>query len=425
MKVLVVGSGGREHALAWRLKNSSSCDRVYTMPGNAGTLKVGENLPGNAENPEDILKAALKIKADLVVIGPEMPLANGAADLLRNEGVLVYGPSRAASMIEASKAFAKELMQKYGIPTGKAEIFSDYETALRYLDNINPPVVVKADGLAAGKGVVVARTIEEAKKAVYSIMVEKKFGPAGNKVLIEEYLEGQEVSFFVITDGKRLIPLTSAQDYKRAYDNDQGPNTGGMGSYSPFPLMTEKEESELLDRIFIPVIEAMNRQGFPYTGTLYGGLIKTGDGFKVLEFNCRFGDPETQVILPRIEGDFCGLLAAAAEGNLDAAPEITISPQKALTVVLASGGYPEKYETGFEISGLDEAEKEDIIVFHAGTKIKDGKIITAGGRVLNVTAVAPTFKEARDKAYKAVEKIHFEKMHYRKDIGKRVIVYDT
>lgn len=425
MKVLVVGSGGREHALAWRLKNSSSCDRVYTMPGNAGTLKVGENLPGNAEDPEDILKAALKIKADLVVIGPEMPLANGAADLLRNEGVLVYGPSRAASMIEASKAFAKELMQKYGIPTGKAEIFSDYETALRYLENLNPPVVVKADGLAAGKGVVVARTIEEAKKAVYSIMVEKKFGPAGNKVLIEEYLEGQEVSFFVITDGKRLIPLTSAQDYKRAYDNDQGPNTGGMGSYSPFPLMTEKEESELLDRIFIPVIEAMNRQGFPYSGTLYGGLIKTGDGFKVLEFNCRFGDPETQVILPRIEGDFCGLLAAAAEGNLDAAPEITISPQKALTVVLASGGYPEKYETGFEISGLDEAEKEDIIVFHAGTKIKDGKIITAGGRVLNVTAVAPTFKEARNKAYKAVEKIHFEKMHYRKDIGKRVIVYDT
>jgi len=425
MRVLVVGGGGREHALAWRLKNSSSCDQVYTMPGNAGTLKIGENLTGDADNPEDILKAAQKIKADLIVIGPEMPLANGAADLLRNEGFLVYGPSQAASMIEASKAFAKKLMQKYGVPTGKAEIFINYADALDYLEKLNPPVVVKADGLAAGKGVVVAQTIEEAKKAIYSIMVEKKFGAAGNKVLIEEYLEGQEVSFFVVTDGKRLIPLTSAQDYKRAYDNDQGPNTGGMGSYSPFPLMTEQEESELLDRIFVPVIEGMSREGFPYTGTLYGGLIKTGDGFKVLEFNCRFGDPETQVILPRIEGDFCGLLAAAAEGNLDAAPRINIRPEKALTVVLASGGYPEKYETGFEIIGFDEAEKEDIIVFHAGTKIENGKIITAGGRVLNITAVAPTFKEAREKAYKAVAKIYFEKMHYRKDIGERVIAYDT
>jgi phosphoribosylamine--glycine ligase len=425
MKVLVVGNGGREHALAWRLKNSSSCDSVYILPGNAGTLEVGENLPGKVEDPKDILNAARKVKADLVVIGPEAPLVKGVADILRSEGFNVFGPSKAAAMIEGSKAYAKWLMQKYHVPTGKAEIFEDHERALSYLENLEPPIVVKADGLAAGKGVVVAKTIEEAKEAVRNIMVEKKFGEAGNRILIEEFLEGEEVSFFVVSDGVRFIPLTSAQDYKRAYDNDQGPNTGGMGSYSPFPLMTSADEQDILDRIFQPVLEALSQEGAPYVGTLYGGLIKTQEGFKVLEFNCRFGDPETQVILPRIEGDFCGLLAAAAEGNLNNAPRISISNEKALTVVLASGGYPEKYETGYEITGLKDAEKEGVIIFHAGTKKEEEKIVTAGGRVLNVTALDQTFKDAREKAYRAVQKIYFKNIHYRNDIGERVIILET
>jgi phosphoribosylamine--glycine ligase len=421
MRVLVLGSGGREHALTWKISQSSSLTELFVMPGNGGTAQIAENIPGNPEDPDEVLSAAKKVKADLVVVGPEAPLVKGVSDYLAQEKIPVFGPSRDAAKIEGSKAFAKELMQKYGVPTGRAAIFEDSESALNHLKNLTPPIVVKADGLAAGKGVIIAKTHEEAASAIETIMVQRKFGDAGNRILIEEFLEGEEVSYFVITDGKEILPLTSAQDYKRAYDNDEGPNTGGMGSYSPFPKMTRIEEEEIIAGIFEPVIYALRKGGMPYKGTLYGGLIKTKEGYKVLEFNARFGDPETQVVLPRLEGDFLGLLAAAAEGNLNNAPRLKVSNMKALTVVLASGGYPESYETGFEISGLEEINDPSVTIFHAGTRIENGKIVTAGGRVLNVTATAESFKEAREKAYAAVSQIRFKNMHYRKDIGERVM----
>lgn len=421
MRVLVLGSGGREHALAWKIFQSPSLTELFVMPGNGGTAQIAENIEGNPENPQEVLEAARKVKVDLVVIGPEAPLVKGVSDYLREEKILVFGPSRNAAKIEGSKAFAKNLMNEYKVPTGKAVIFEDPELAINYLKHLTPPVVVKADGLAAGKGVIIAKTHEEALSAVETIMVQKKFGEAGNKILIEEFLEGEEVSYFVITDGKEIFPLTSAQDYKRAFDNDEGPNTGGMGSYSPFPKMTKSEEEEVIAKIFEPVIYALRKEGAPYIGTLYGGLIKTKEGYKVLEFNARFGDPETQVVLPRLEGDFLGLLTAAAEGNLNNAPRIKVSEKKALTVVLASGGYPETYETGYEISGLKNIKDPSIIIFHAGTKIVNGKVVTAGGRVLNVTATAKSFKEAREKAYSAVSQINFKNMHFRKDIGERVM----
>lgn len=425
MRVLVIGGGGREHALSWRISQSPTCSSIYILPGNAGTESIGENLPGNPENPAEILAAAKKVRPDLVVVGPEAPLVKGAADLLREEGFLVFGPSRSASMIEGSKVFAKKLMLDYGVPTAKARIFSSPQAAIEFARNANPPIVVKADGLCAGKGVIIAKDHEETERAINLIMVDRRFGDAGKSVLIEEFLEGEEVSYFIITDGREIAPLSSAQDYKRAYDNDEGPNTGGMGSYSPFPKMTREEEESVIEKIFEPVLYALKKEGAVYVGTLYGGLIKTESGYKVLEFNCRFGDPEAQVVLPRIEGDFLGLLAAAAEGNLANAPKITISDKKALTVVLASGGYPEKYETGFEIQGIENAERSGVIVFHAGTKKADGKILTAGGRVLNITAVGSTFDEVRQKVYEAVSKIRFENMHYRKDIGRRVIESET
>lgn len=420
MRVLLLGSGGREHALAWKISLSSGCDRLYIMPGNGGTEKLGENVPGNPENPQEVLDVARKINAQLVVVGPEAPLVNGVSDVLAEEGFLVFGPAADAAMIEGSKAFAKELMNRYGVPTARAQTFSDPESAKSYIKNQRVPIVVKADGLAAGKGVIIARSHEEAEKAIDEVMVNKKFGKAGDRVVIEEFLEGEEVSYFVITDGKEIIPLTSAQDYKRAYDNDEGPNTGGMGSYSPYPKLTKDEEEQIISEIFEPVIYALSKEASPYKGTLYGGLIKTQDGFKVLEFNCRFGDPETQVVLPRIDGDFLGALYLAAEGNLSQAEPLKINEKKALTVVLASGGYPEKYETGYEIEGIEDAEKGGVIVFHAGTKLENGKILTSGGRVLNVTALADSFREAREVAYQAIKKIRFEKMHFRKDIGERV-----
>lgn len=424
MRVLVLGSGGREHALTWKISQSPSCDEIFVMPGNGGTASIAENISDNPENHDEVLKAVKKVKADIVVVGPEAPLVNGVADFLEQEKIPVFGPRANAARIEGSKAFAKELMQKYGVPTGKARIFSDPVSAKSYIETISPPIVVKADGLAAGKGVIIAKTKEEAIDAIEIIMVQKKFGAAGSKVLIEEFLEGEEVSYFVITDGTEIVPLTSAQDYKRAFDNDEGPNTGGMGSYSPFPKMTKEEEEEVIEKIFEPVIFALKKEGYPYRGTLYGGLIKTEEGYKVLEFNCRFGDPETQVVLPRIEGDFLGLIAAASEGNLKNAPSVKISDKKALTVVLASKGYPEKYETGYEISGLESIDDPSVVVFHAGTKAENGKVVTAGGRVLNVTALADTFKEAREKAYGAVSNIYFENMYFRKDIGERVLRYE-
>ncbi len=423
MKVLVVGSGGREHALTIGISKSPSLDRLFVMPGNAGTDEIAENTPGNPENPIEVLEFVKKEKIDLVVVGPEMPLVLGLADLLREEKKLVFGPSSDAARIEGSKVFAKELMTQYRIPTGKARIFSDFNLTKSYIENLKLPIVIKADGLAAGKGVVIARNHEEAEDAAYSMLIEKRFGDAGKKILVEEFLTGEEVSFFVLTDGKELLPLTSAQDYKRVYDGDEGPNTGGMGSYAPCPWMKNEMIDETLEKIFEPVIYALKKEGHLYQGVLYGGLIRTDDdSLKVLEFNCRFGDPESQVIIPLIEGDFLGVLASVAEGDLKKAPKIRLSKKKAVTVVLASGGYPENYRTGFEISGLEKASSmKEVIIFHAGTKRIGGKVVTSGGRVLNVTAVAPTYADARKKAYEAASYIFFENMHYRKDIAERVM----
>lgn len=425
MKVLVIGSGGREHALAYGIQKSASLDRLFVMPGNAGTDEIADNVPGNPENPIEVLEFVKKEKIDLVVVGPELPLVLGLADLLREENKLVFGPSSDAARIEGSKAFAKELMVRYKVPTGKARVFSDFELARAYIERLQPPIVIKADGLAAGKGVIIAKNHEDAVDAAYSMLIEKKFGDAGKKILVEEFLEGEEVSFFILSDGKELMPLTSAQDYKRAYDKDEGPNTGGMGSYAPCPWMENKMIDETMEKIFEPIIYALKKEGCPYQGVLYGGLIRTNDNYlKVLEFNCRFGDPEAQVIVPLIEGDFLGVLASVAEGDLKKAPKISFSHNKAVTVVLASGGYPENYRTGFEISGLEKASSVDgVIISHAGTRKEGGKIVTSGGRVLNVTAIAPTFAEARKKAYEAASYIFFENMHFRKDIAERVVHY--
>ena len=422
MKVLVVGSGGREHALAWRLANSPSVGRLYVAPGNAGTAQIADNVPLSAEDIPSLVAFVAEEKIDLTVVGPEAPLVAGLVDALSQEGRLAFGPTARAAAIEGSKVFSKELMLRYGVPTGQARTFTAFDVARAYIETLEPPIVVKADGLAAGKGVVVARSVDEAVEAARQMMVEKKFGAAGEKILVEEFLDGEELSFFVLTDGRELLPLTSAQDYKRAYDGDEGPNTGGMGSYSPCPWLDASLVEHVLEKIFEPVVYALAREGYPYRGVLYGGLIRTADGIKVLEFNCRFGDPETQAIMPRLETDLAAVLASAAEGDLRNAPRLSVSDSPVVTVVLASGGYPESYQTGFVISGLEKARSvPGVQVFHAGTKWRGNEIVTAGGRVLNVTARGETFAEARKRAYEAASYIFFENMHYRKDIALRVV----
>jgi phosphoribosylamine--glycine ligase len=422
MKVLVVGSGGREHALAWRLANSPSVGRLYVAPGNAGTAQIADNVPLSAEDIPSLVAFVAEEKIDLTVVGPEAPLVAGLVDALSQEGRLAFGPTARAAAIEGSKVFSKELMLRYGVPTGQARTFTAFDVARAYIETLEPPIVVKADGLAAGKGVVVARSVDEAVEAARQMMVEKKFGTAGEKILVEEFLDGEELSFFVLTDGHELLPLTSAQDYKRAYDGDEGPNTGGMGSYSPCQWLDASLVEHVLEKIFEPVVYALAREGYPYRGVLYGGLIRTADGIKVLEFNCRFGDPETQAIMPRLETDLAAVLASAAEGDLRNAPRLNVSDSPVVTVVLASGGYPESYRTGFVISGLEKARSvPGVQVFHAGTKWRGNEIVTAGGRVLNVTARGGTFAEARKRAYEAASYIFFENMHYRKDIALRVL----
>lgn len=423
MKVLVLGAGGREHALSWKISRSSTLDKLYVMSGNAGTEQIAENINGDYENVEEVVATAKKLGVDLVVVGPEAPLVKGVADRLEEERIPVFGSSSGASLIEGSKIFSKKIMNKYDIPTGKAKVFSNFELAKNYIHKAPPPIVVKADGLCGGKGVTVAKTKDKALEAARELMINEKFGTAGKKILIEEFLSGEEVSYFVLTDGKNIIPLTSAQDYKRAYDKDKGPNTGGMGSYSPYPKLSGEDEQFLIEKIFEPTIYALKKEGSPYRGVLYGGLIRTDEGFKVLEFNCRFGDPESQVIIPRIEGDFLGALAAVAEKNLNNAPKLSITDNRTVTVVMASGGYPESYKKGFEITGIDNADTNKVIVFHAGTTRKNGKVYTNGGRVLNVVGIDSTFSAARAQAYKAVSHIFFENAHYRKDIGERVMGY--
>jgi len=420
MKVLVVGGGGREHALAWKIARDSSAPQLFCAPGNAGTAHLGTNLPFKANDVAGLLEWARRNRPDLTVVGPEAPLCAGIADEFAAAGLRVFGPGRDAARVEGSKAFAKELMLKAGVPTAPAEIFSDPAEAKRYIRRHGAPVVVKADGLAAGKGVTVCRTVEEAERAVEACMMQRIFGPAGERVLIEDCLEGEEASVLALVDGERVVLLAGSQDHKRVYDGDQGPNTGGMGAYSPAPVVEGRLE-EVRDRIMLPLVRELGRRGIVYRGVLYAGLMMTREGPRVLEFNCRFGDPETQAILPRWKGDILPALEACVEGQLSE-DLVDWKPESCVCVVLASGGYPGKYETGKPISGLEEAESmEGVVVFHAGTAEQDGRIVTAGGRVLGVTALGGTLPEAVGRAYEAVARIHFEGMHFRRDIARRAL----
>ncbi len=421
MKVLVVGGGGREHAIAWKLSQSPLLSKLYIAPGNGGTRLVGENVPISAEDIEGLLDFARREGIDLTVVGPEAPLVAGIVDLFVENGLKIVGPGKMAAMLEGSKSFTKELLVENGIPTAEYAEFTDYDSAVKYVKERGAPIVVKADGLAAGKGVTVASSVEEALEALKRIMVDAVFGEAGKKVVIEEFLEGEEASFIVLTDGVNILPLASSQDHKRAYDNDDGPNTGGMGAYSPAPIVTGEMEKRILEEIIKPTIRGMEKKGTPFKGVLYGGLMITDDGPRVLEFNVRFGDPEAQPLLMRMRGDLLDTFVKLEEGRLNEA-DIRWGDDAAVCVVMASAGYPGKYEKGKEITGLDEVEKmEDVVVFHAGTRFQDGKYLTNGGRVLGVTALADNIPRAIDRAYEAVEKISWDGAFYRRDIGKKAL----
>ena len=417
MKVVVVGGGAREHALAWTLARSPSVDHVVAAPGNAGIAEVARCEPVEATDVDGQAALAEKEGADLVVVGPEAPLVAGLVDALADRGVAAFGPTAAGARIEGSKAWAKELFVRHGIPTGRAEVASDVPTAFALLDRFAAPYVVKADGLAAGKGVTVAATRDEAEAAIRTALVDRAFGPAGDRVLIEEHLEGPEVSILAITDGTAVVPLEPAQDFKRVGDGDTGPNTGGMGAYSPVPFLDETTRRRILQEVIEPTVRALAAEGIAYRGVLYAGLILTPGGPKLLEYNCRFGDPETQAILPRLDADLGRLLLGSAEGRLDPAA-VRWSEEACVTVVLASGGYPGPYRTGLPIRGLDRARNLDkTVVFHAGTEVQDGTVVTAGGRVLAVSATGKGLGEARERAYRAASLISFDGMHRRTDIA--------
>lgn len=417
MKVLVVGGGGREHTIVWKLSQSPKVDKIYCAPGNAGIAQIAECVPIKATDVDGIVKFAKDSGIDLTVVAPDDPLVLGMVDALEAEGLRAFGPRANAAIIEGSKVFSKELMKKYGIPTARYEVFDDAQKAIDYLKNAPMPAVIKAEGLALGKGVIIAKTYEEAEKAVHDMMEDKVFGAAGSRVVIEEFLQGPEISVLAFTDGKTMRPMVSAQDHKRAYDNDEGLNTGGMGTFSPSRIYDGKMAEECMNNIFIPTMKAMNAEGRTFKGVLYFGLMATKDGVKVIEYNCRFGDPETQVVLPRLQGDLFDIFNAVIDEKLDEA-EYSWRDGGCVCVVAASGGYPVKYDKGYEIKGIEDAEAmDDVVVFHAGTAMKDGKFVTAGGRVLGVTAVADSLDDAIALAYKGVGKISFDKMHYRKDIG--------
>jgi len=417
VKVLVIGSGGREHALAWKLKQSSGVDRIFCAPGNAGTAQLAENVAISVSDLPAVVRFAKENRVDLTVVGPDDPLAAGIVDLFLAEGLRIFGPSKAAARIESSKIFAKELMRKEGIPTARAGMFDRSDDAIRFCDELRFPIVIKADGLALGKGVVIAPNPQSARSTIDDMMNQGRFGEAGRHVVVEEFLRGTECSLHALVDGKDYRLLESARDHKRALDGDVGPNTGGMGAFSPANNWSSKLQSQFEEGIMRPVLGGLLAEGITFRGLLYPGLMITEDGARVLEFNCRFGDPETQVLLPRMKSDLLPLLEATINGKIDNY-SIEWEQRPAVTVVLASGGYPGKYETGKSISGLDEAAKLDgLQIFHAGTKQLNGEIVTAGGRVLAVTALGSTIAEARSRAYEAVARIHFENCHYRRDIA--------
>ena len=419
MDVLIIGGGGREHALAWKVRQSNKVGKIFCAPGNAGTASLAENINIEAEDIMSLLEFAEQRKVGLTVVGPEQPLVKGLADKFREKELPVFGPSARAAQIEGSKKFCKDLMLKYGIPTGEYRTFESAEEARRYVKGIGP-VVVKADGLAAGKGVILCQTEEQALGAINKLMVEKTFGLAGKTVLIEEFLEGVELSFLAFSDGKTLLPLETAQDHKAAFDGDTGPNTGGMGAYSPANVLSRKLFDRVILEIMYPAINALNAEGCPFQGLLYAGLMLTSSGPKVLEFNARFGDPETQPLMMRLKNDIVDLMLACEEGTLSE-HRLDWNPQFSVCVVMAAGGYPESYAKGMAIDGLDFAESaENVVIFHAGTRLKeDGSVLCNGGRVLGVTALGKTLDAAIESSYAAVDKISWDGVHFRKDIGRR------
>ena len=428
MKILVVGSGGREHAIAWRLANDPVKHEIYCAPGNAGTASVAVNVPVGAEDVAGVVKWARENNPDLVVVGPEAPLVKGLVDELTKLGIPSFGPVMAGARMEGSKRFAKEVMSAAGVPTGKAEVFTDPAAAKAALPGYGLPVVIKADGLAAGKGVVVAETVAEAEAAIDDMLVANKFGAAGAEVLVEEFLDGEECSILAMTDGETVVLLPSSQDHKRVFDGDKGPNTGGMGAYSPAPVVTDAMLPEIKAKIIVPVVRELKKRGVTYRGILYAGLMVTpecgkmalsGSKVNVVEFNARFGDPETEAVLPRLGGDFSRALLNAATGRLSEA-DIVVKDEVAATVIVASGGYPGSYEKGKVIGGLDAEDGVGTIVFHCGTKTcEDGSVVTSGGRVLSVTGLGASLRDAVDRAYARVAGISFDGMFYRRDIAHR------
>ncbi|WP_404447469.1 phosphoribosylamine--glycine ligase [Sutcliffiella horikoshii] len=417
MKVLVVGKGGREHAIAWKFAQSPSVTEVFIAPGNIGMEAVGTLVPIQESDTNFLINFAKENQIDLTMVGPEVPLLNGIVDAFQAEGLQVFGPTKDAALIEGSKGFAKDLMKKYGIPTAGYETFTDYEEARTYIEGKGAPIVLKADGLAAGKGVVVAMTDEEALEAVREMLAESKFGEASSKLVVEEFLEGEEFSFMAFVNGEKVYPMVIAQDHKRAFDGDMGPNTGGMGAYSPVPQIPNSVLEEALETVLLPTAKAMVNEGRPFVGILYAGLILTKQGPKVIEFNARFGDPETQVVLPRLESDLAEVLTGVLRGDDEL--ELKWSDQSVVGVVMASKGYPEAYENGAVIEGTDQVE--DSFVFHAGTEGRAGKLVTNGGRVLLVAAQSDSLAQAQKKVYEEMRKVSCDHLFYRKDIANKAI----
>lgn len=421
MKILVIGSGGREHAIAWKLSQDDRVEKIYAAPGNGGTACENkcENINIKADDFQGLIKFVKENNIELTVVGPEDPLSKGIVDTFEREGLLIFGPNKAAAMMEASKAFAKDVMKSADIATADYAEFTNYNDAAEYVKKKGAPIVVKADGLAAGKGVTVALSVDEALNALKEIFIDKVFGAANNIVVIEDFMEGEEATYLAVTDGEKIIPLSVSQDHKRVYDDDKGPNTGGMGAYAPAPVCDSKKMDYVTNHIAYPMIKELKKRGITYKGVIYAGLMINGESIKVVEFNCRFGDPECQVVLSRIENGFLDALLASAKGSLG---DINIINKNmtAACVILISGGYPKEYKSGYEITGISDADGIDNIkVFHAGTKLENDKLLTNGGRVLCVTAIGNDLKAAIDKAYEGVAKISFKDMAYRKDIGKK------
>jgi len=421
MKILVIGGGGREHALVWKLAQSRHVDKIYCSPGNAGISEMAECIDVGP-NDFDALVDFVKYEwIDLTIVGPEEPLSRGIVDVFEKEGRRILGPNKKAAQLESSKVFAKEFMKRYGIPSAEYSVFTSYVHAADHVRMKGAPIVIKADGLAAGKGVYVAGTVDEAIEALRLIMKEKVFGTAGDRVVVEECLEGEEASFMVFCDGKTVRPMASSQDYKRIFDGDKGPNTGGMGAYSPAPVITESLEAKIMDTVMWPVMRGLKAEGIEYKGILYAGLMIKNGSSSVLEFNCRLGDPETQPVLSRLDTDFVEIAFAMLDGKL-AGTDIKWKPKSSVCVVLASKGYPGKYDKGNVITGIkDLKDEKDVFVFHAGTAFDDSKVVTSGGRVLGVTALGEDILAAKERAYQAIRKLHFDGMHYRKDIADRAL----